>query len=130
MGTDFQVSSERKKYHSSLHYSVHQWKGQRISGLALTFLGTWFVVEVLRHTQVDYPTVLAWAGSPWIGVALALLSGMVFYHSALGLQVVIEDYIRNSTLQKILIFQVKILSIIMTILSWFFIIRIAMIANE
>lgn len=130
MKTDFQVSSKRKKSQKSFHHSARQWKGQRISGLSLIFLGIWFIVEVLRHAQENYSVVLAWAGSPWIGVALALLIGMVFYHSALGLQVVIEDYMRNSSLQRMLISQVKILSIIMTILSWFFIIRIAMIANE
>jgi succinate dehydrogenase / fumarate reductase membrane anchor subunit len=130
METDFQVSSERTKSQKLNYHTTRQWKGQRISALSLIFLGIWFIVEVLRHTQEDYSIVLAWAGSPWIGIALASLIGMVFYHSALGLQVVVEDYVRNSILQKILISQVKILSIIMTILSWVFIIRIAMIANE
>ena len=130
METDFQVSSERTKSQKLNYHTIRQWKGQRISALSLIFLGIWFIVEVLRHTQEDYSIVLAWAGSPWIGIALASLIGMVFYHSALGLQVVVEDYVHNSILQKILISQVKILSIIMTILSWVFIIRIAMIANE
>ena len=61
--------------------------------------------------------------------ALALFVGMVFYHGALGLQVVIEDYVPNSFWQMALIIIVKILSIIMAVLSWFFIIRIAIIAN-
>src|SRR5262249_18352387 len=100
-----------------------------VSAAALIFLGIWFLMEILRHTQVDYPLVLAWASQPWIGLALALWVGMVFYHSAIGLQVIIEDYIPHPFWLRALILMVKALSLSMALLSWFFIIRIMIMGN-
>ena len=105
------------------------WKHQRITAILLIPLSIWFLIDLLRHTQADYPVVLAWAAQPWIGTALALFMGLMFYHGALGLQVVIEDYVPHLLWQTVLVVKVKIFSFIMAVLSWFFIIRIAINAN-
>lgn len=113
----------------SSHNGVAHWKGQRVSAVVLIVLSIWFLMEIMRHTQSDYHVVLAWASRPWIGAALSLFVGMVFYHGALGLQVVIEDYIPNPFWQKTLILCVNAFSFALVILSWFFIIRIAIIGH-
>lgn len=127
--TTFRTPVAQTKAQGSAHKGVTHWKRQRLSAAALVPLGIWFLIEVLRHTQADYHTVLAWAAQPWIGAALALFTGFVFYHGALGLQVVIEDYVPNPFWQMALILKVKALSLVMVVLSWFFIIRIAVIGN-
>ena len=43
----------------------------------------------------DYETAHAWIANPFVGGLLLLLVVATFYHAALGLQVVIEDYIHN-----------------------------------
>lgn len=111
------------------HKVVTQWKGQRISGAALISLGIWFLIEILRHTQADYFLVLAWASQPWVSISLILFVSMIFYHSALGLQVIIEDYIPHSFWQKSFIIMIKLLSLGMALLSCFFIIRIMIMGN-
>jgi succinate dehydrogenase / fumarate reductase membrane anchor subunit len=111
------------------HKVVTQWKGQRISGAALISLGIWFLIEILRHTQADYFLVLAWASQPWVSISLMLFVSMVFYHSALGLQVIIEDYIPHPFWQKSFIIMIKLLSLGMALLSCFFIIRIMIMGN-
>lgn len=111
------------------HKVVTQWKGQRISGAALISLGIWFLIEILRHTQADYFLVLAWASQPWVSISLILFVSMVFYHSALGLQVIIEDYIPHPFWQKSFIIMIKVLSLGMALLSCFFIIRIMIMGN-
>lgn len=115
---------------SSVHKSVSQWKHQRLSSAALIPLSAWFIIEILRHTQADYLTVLGWAAQPWIGATLALFTGLVFYHGALGLQVVIEDYIRHPFWQMALVFKVKAFCLVMAVMSWFFIIHIAIIGHK
>jgi succinate dehydrogenase / fumarate reductase membrane anchor subunit len=110
--------------------TTNLWKNQRFSAVALIPLSIWFMVEILRHTQADYHTVLAWAAQPWIGAALALFTGLVFYHGALGLQAVIEDYVPHPFWQMALILKVKAFSLMMCVLSWFFIIRIAIISHS
>lgn len=127
--TDFQTPVIQAEGTRTAHKVVTQWKGQRISGAALISLGIWFFIEILRHTQADYLLVLAWVSQPWVGVALALFLGMVFYHSAIGLQVIIEDYIPHPFWQKSLILMIKAFSLGMALLSWFFIIRIMIMGN-
>lgn len=128
--TDFNTSTMHAEKAGKAHKVVTQWKGQRISGAALISLGLWFLIEILRYTQADYLLVLAWASQPWVAIALSLFLGMVFYHSAVGLKVIIEDYIPNPFWQNILILLVKLLSLGMALLSWFFIIRIMMMGNK
>lgn len=127
--TDFQTPIMQTKGTGATHKAVAQWRGQRISAVALISLGIWFLIEILRHTQADYPLLLAWASQPWVGIALALLVGMVFYHSAVGLQAIIEDYIPHPFWLKTFILMVKALSLGMALLSWFFIIRIMIMGN-
>jgi succinate dehydrogenase / fumarate reductase membrane anchor subunit len=127
--TDFQTPVIQAEGTRITHKVVTQWKGQRISGAALIPLGIWFLIEVLRHTQADYLLALAWASQPWVGAALALFLGMVFYHSAIGLRVIIEDYVAHPFWQKPLILMIKAFSLGMALLAWFFIIRIMIMGN-
>lgn len=127
--THFQTPAIQSKRTEVSHKTVAQWKGQRISAATLILLGIWFLVEMLRYTQADYLLVLAWASQPWIGMALALFVGMVFYHSSIGLQVIIEDYIPHPFWQKTFILMVKGVNLGMALLSWLFIIRIVMMGN-
>lgn len=127
--TDFQTPIMEAKGTGTIHRTVTQWRRQRISAVALIFLGIWFLIEILRHTQADYPLVLAWASQPWVSIALGLLVSIVFYHSTVGLQVIIEDYIPHPFWLRTLILMVKAFSLGMTLLSWFFIIRIVIMGN-
>jgi succinate dehydrogenase / fumarate reductase, membrane anchor subunit len=127
--TDLQNSLIKTEGTGTTHKVVTQWKGQRISGAVLISLGIWFLIEILRHTQADYFLVLAWASQPWVSISLILFISMVFYHSALGLQVIIEDYIPHPFWQKSLILMIKLLSLGMALLSCFFIIRIMIMGN-
>jgi succinate dehydrogenase / fumarate reductase membrane anchor subunit len=112
----------------SAHTGVAHWKGQRLSAVALIFFCGWFLAEILSHTQMDHHAVQLWISKPWNGAALTLFTGLIFYHSALGLRVIIEDYIPNSFWQSTLIFLVKVANILLAILSWFFILRITILA--
>ena len=72
---------------------VSHWWAQRITALALVPLALWFVTSVAMMTGADYGSVRAWAASPVVAGLLILLIVATFYHMALGLQVVIEDYV-------------------------------------
>ena len=127
--TDLQTARPKIEGTRPGHKVVTQWKGQRISGAAVISLGIWFLIEIFRHTQADYFLVLAWASQPWVSISLILFVSMVFYHSALGLQVITEDYIPHPFWQKSFIIMIKVLSLGMALLSCFFIIRIMIMGN-
>ena len=74
---------------------VEHWWGQRLSALALIPLTLWFTGSVAMMAGAGYEAVVAWAGSPVVAGLLVLLIVATFYHTYLGVQVVIEDYVHS-----------------------------------
>jgi len=72
---------------------VKHWWLQRITAVALVPLSLWFVIAIIRLVGADSDGVRDWVGNPLPAIMLVLLLIATFYHAALGLQVVIEDYI-------------------------------------
>ena len=69
------------------------WWGQRVSAVALLFLGLWFAWSLAVTPDFSYAAVVAEIGRPINSILLLLLSVTLAYHSYLGIQVVIEDYV-------------------------------------
>lgn len=81
---------------SAKHGTGHWW-AERVSAVALIPLTLWFVASIIAHTTSDYANLVAWLKSPFVNIPMVLLLGVSFYHTALGLQVVIEDYVHSGT---------------------------------
>jgi len=75
---------------------VGQWWRERVSALALVPLTVWFAASIIMHTGSDYVTFIAWLRTPIVSLLMVLLLAGIFYHAALGLQVVIEDYVHSA----------------------------------
>jgi succinate dehydrogenase / fumarate reductase membrane anchor subunit len=69
------------------------WWGQRVSAIALLFLGLWFVVSLTMMSDFSHAAVVASIERPINSILLLLLMVTMAYHSYLGIQVVIEDYV-------------------------------------
>jgi succinate dehydrogenase / fumarate reductase, membrane anchor subunit len=74
---------------------VHHWWVQRLSAVALVFLTLWFIVALLGLGQLQYEEVQAWIARPVNSALLVLLVITLMYHSQLGVQVVLEDYVTH-----------------------------------
>jgi succinate dehydrogenase / fumarate reductase membrane anchor subunit len=72
------------------------WWVERITAVVLLPLGIWFTASLIAHAGSDYETFVHWLGMPINAVLMVLLLVVLFWHAALGLQVVIEDYIHSS----------------------------------
>jgi succinate dehydrogenase / fumarate reductase membrane anchor subunit len=76
----------------------HFW-GQRLSGVGLLILGLWFIDAILTIPGFTHAEALSFIGAPLNGVLLLLLVVTMSYHSSLGVQVVIEDYVHGHALK-------------------------------
>jgi succinate dehydrogenase membrane anchor subunit len=74
---------------------VNHWLAQRITAVALVPLVLWFVISVVWLIGADFDAMQDWVGRPLPAIMLVLLLIATFYHAALGLQVVIEDYVHG-----------------------------------
>ncbi|MDP2698955.1 succinate dehydrogenase, hydrophobic membrane anchor protein [Thalassospira sp.] len=78
--------------------SAHWWS-QRVTAIANLPLGIWFILSILAGHTADYDSVRAWLGSYFHSTMMILLVISVAWHFTLGLQVVIEDYVHNRTIE-------------------------------
>jgi succinate dehydrogenase / fumarate reductase, membrane anchor subunit len=74
---------------------VSHWWSQRVTSVALVLLGLWFVASLLRMPNFGHEVVTTWMAMPFNAVLLLLLIGTLIYHSQLGVQVVVEDYVHH-----------------------------------
>jgi succinate dehydrogenase / fumarate reductase membrane anchor subunit len=73
----------------------HFWR-ERITALALIPLSLWFVYAMLGMVGASVVTPAQFFQHPWNGALMAAFISFSLYHAALGLQVVIEDYVHTA----------------------------------
>jgi succinate dehydrogenase / fumarate reductase, membrane anchor subunit len=71
------------------------WLAERVTAIALVPLTLWFVASVIAHACSDYTVFIAWLRTPLATSGMILVLIALFHHAALGLQVVIEDYVHS-----------------------------------
>jgi succinate dehydrogenase / fumarate reductase membrane anchor subunit len=61
----------------------------------LLVLFVWLIASILRLPDLSYGTVREWLADPLAAVPMLLLVAVTFWHSKMGLQVIIEDYVHE-----------------------------------
>jgi succinate dehydrogenase / fumarate reductase membrane anchor subunit len=79
---------------------VHHWWVQRVTAVALVPLSIWFlfVLGGMLHTA-NFAEVVAIIAQPVHAIFLIVFTICMFWHGALGLQVIIEDYVHTRWLE-------------------------------
>ena len=82
---------------------VEHWWAERLTGVALVPLTIWFAVAIIAVAGGDHGSVIEWLGAPLPSICMVLLLIALFYHMALGLQVVVEDYVHSGAKMALLV---------------------------
>ncbi|HEY4365933.1 MAG TPA: succinate dehydrogenase, hydrophobic membrane anchor protein [Steroidobacteraceae bacterium] len=101
------------------------WWSQRVTAVALVVLTLWFVAALVRLHDFSYSAVTAWIGKPFNAVLLSLLVGTMAYHSQLGVQVVVEDYVTDKGWKIATMLLLNFIHIALAVLGVFAVLRIA-----
>ena len=91
---------------------VEHWWLQRMTAVALVPLALWFVAALIAHLGADYTAAVAWLRQPLTAIAMILLVLATFVHMALGVQVVIEDYVHGDGSKLALIVAVRFIAVL------------------
>ena len=83
----------------SVEEGVRHWWAQRLSAVALALLGLWLVFAFLGLPNLGYATVVGWMQAPLASILMMLTLLTLGYHSQLGVQAVIEDYVHAAGLK-------------------------------
>ena len=109
----------------SAKQGAHHWWAQRLTSVALVPLAVWLAFSIAGFGSRSYTALIAWMQSPMVAVALALLVVSLFYHVQLGLQVIIEDYVRGS-LKVVSLMMVNFACITLVFIGLFSIIKVSL----
>ena len=82
---------------------VHHWYAQRASAILLVFLVSWLIYAMFSLAGAGHSDAAEFVSGPVNAAFLVVLLISMFYHAALGLQVVIEDYVHQPTLEVVLL---------------------------
>ena len=104
---------------------VAHWWAQRITAVALVPLTLWFVYSAVMLTGANQAYVYNWLHRPASAILMSLLIIATFYHVALGVQVVIEDYIHREGVKLTTMLLTKGLIALMAAASLFTVLRVA-----
>jgi succinate dehydrogenase / fumarate reductase membrane anchor subunit len=104
---------------------VHHWWVQRITSIALVPLLVWLVAALALLGEADYATLSGWVAHPVVAVLLVVLIPTLFYHSSLGVQVVLEDYVDTKWLRMTAIALVNFINVLLAVTSVFAVLKIA-----
>lgn len=72
---------------------LHHWWMQRVTAVALVPLSLWFVWHATWLFAADHAAAEAFLADLWNAVFMIAFIVALLYHSYLGLQVVVEDYV-------------------------------------
>lgn len=104
--------------------TVHWW-AQRVSAVALIPLTLWFFWSLLLLPNLDYATVRTWLAVPLSALLAVLLVAVTAYHSYLGTNVVVEDYVHAHATKLFLVVLLRFLYVLCAGVGIFAILRIA-----
>ncbi len=104
---------------------VHHFVMQRITAVALVALGIYFLWLVVSLVGADYAAARAVVANPWNAVLISAFLIAMFWHSQLGLQVVIEDYVHAPWLALTSQLLVRFVCALAALASVFAVVRIA-----
>jgi succinate dehydrogenase / fumarate reductase membrane anchor subunit len=90
---------------------------QRASAVALVILGLWFAGSLSGLNSMDHAVIYAFIAESLNNVLLMLLCATLAYHSYLGVQVVIEDYVHATRLRWLALLASRVAHLLVGLVS-------------
>ncbi len=120
----FETDLHRAKGSGSAKKGRSHWIAQRVTAIALIPLSLWFVSTFIILISAPFEQVCFWLSSPWTVSLSILFMFVLFYHGALGMQVIWEDYIPHEGTRGGLVFATKFLSMLLVLIAGVCILKI------
>ena len=104
---------------------AEHWWVQRMTAVGLVPLGLWLGWSLLAFEDMSYAAVVAWMSRPITSILLILSVITVTYHSHLGVQVVVEDYVHGKAIKVVSLMLSTFVHVAVLIAAVFSILKVA-----
>ena len=105
---DYRSPLARVRGLGSAKTGTSHWWMLRVTSVALIPLSFWLITFLNLSLNSPYQQTVEWLASPLNTVCMVAWVLAVFYHAALGLQVVIEDYIAAEGIKIVAVWTVNL----------------------
>jgi succinate dehydrogenase / fumarate reductase membrane anchor subunit len=110
----------------SARNGVRHWLAlHRVSSFALLPLSVWLIASLLTVPVHNHAAVVAWLSSPWQAVLASLFVLTASWHSRMGVQVVIEDYVHGHGTKPALLLASQFAHVLVAAAGLFAVLKIA-----
>jgi succinate dehydrogenase / fumarate reductase membrane anchor subunit len=104
---------------------AHHWWLQRLTSIALVPLSIWFAVSMLSLPALDHVTVIGWMSQSWTALLLIVFVLVATWHSQLGVQVVVEDYVHGHGLKILTLVILSFVHALLAVAGVFAVLKVA-----
>ena len=105
---DYRSPLARVRGLGSAKAGTSHWWMQRVTAVALIPLSYWLITFLNLSINAPYQHTVEWLATPLNTLCIVAWVLAVFYHAALGLQVVIEDYIAAEGIKIVAVWTVNL----------------------
>lgn len=115
--SDLRTNLSKVKALGSSKYGVMHWWHQRLSAIMLVILTIWVLFIIKSNIYSELSVVIHNIQKPCNIIAIGLFVLVGLYHSMLGMQVIMEDYIHCNIIRISLLIILKIV-VLLTIFTF------------
>ena len=105
---------------------LSHWWHQRLTAIAMVGLVAWMCALVVMLAGADFDSAMRLLSHPINAAILILFVGVGFWHSALGLQVVLEDYVAHEGVRLTMIIALRMALILLGAICMLSLLKIAL----
>lgn len=110
----------------SIKHGFQHWWLQRLTAVSNFLLVIWAIFAVVGLIGTSYEDFTFWLAQPLNAILLSLFILSSFIHAALGLQVVIEDYVHTEITKVVSLMAVRLILTGLAVAALFSILKIAL----
>ncbi len=114
---NYQSDVAKVKGLGTAKHGFKHWWMQRMTAVLLIPTGLFVLISLLRLDVLSAQAMVVWMQSPINSILLLLFTLTASYHGALGLQVVVEDYVNSHAWQLILQYIIKLSMILLMMVN-------------
>ena len=114
---NYQTDTAKVKGLGTSKHGFGHWWMQRMTAVLLIPTGLYVLINFLRLDALTAQSVVVWMQNPIHSMLLLLFLLTASYHGALGLQVVVEDYVSSHKWQLILQYLIKLSMILLMMVN-------------
>lgn len=115
----YRTETKRVKGLGTAKHGFNHWWIQRLSAVLMVPLGIWFMVSLTTLESLHPDVLIQWLQNPIPAILMSLWALTVVYHGALGLQVIIEDYVHGKKMALSLLVLTKFAMLAMLVVIIF-----------